>query len=175
MVRIIGRAGAVLVVAAVAVLGGVGAASATSQATVSYGTFTCSDSRTFEVFGMAVPRFPAQVGFVDGRGIVARWFAGTETGRVTILATGEVIHFAINFEGPLNRSQRVAPLDFANLTSCTSAGSRPLFGYTLTQWDVDYLGLDRLGLHPPYAGALANIVDYDSTTVWVNPVQFAHR
>lgn len=147
-------------------------ASANPQATAPYGTFTCSDGRTFDVFGIAVPRFPAQVGFVDGRGIVARWFVSSDRGSLTILDgdyAGDVISFDSHVSGPLNHSRRATPLDLANFTSCTSEGSQD-YQSVLTQSDIDILGLEA-----KYLGASARVVDASSTIVWVSPVQFAHR
>ena len=147
-------------------------ASANSQATSPYGTFNCSDGRIVEFFGMPVPHFPTQVGFLDGKGAVARWVATTNTGTLTVLDgahKGQVIPFDIDEAGPANASRRVSAPDLSTLATCTrSEESSDTF--QVDQGTADFLGLDS-----SYIGANVTSKDSFSLTVWVNPVQLAHR
>lgn len=157
-------------------------ASANSQATASYGTFSCSDGRTVEFFGMPTPRFPELVGFLDGRGVVAQWVANDADGTLTVLSgvhQGESIPLdALNLDfGPApvpGRSHRPPPASATDLdgkfTSCTRTDQLDPNPTTLTQDDLDQLGLDS-----SYLGALVTVEGSASATVWINRVQLSHR
>lgn len=147
-------------------------AAANPQATAPYGTFTCSDGRTVDIFGIAVPRFPTQVGFIGGKGAVARWFGVQDTGAVTILDgahAGEVFAIDNAFTGPANRSRRASPPDLSTLATCTGVEDYR-YDFALDQESADFLGLDA-----SYLGAQAHVEGTSSTTVWINAVQLAHR
>lgn len=157
-------------------------ASANSQATTSYGTFSCSDGRTAEFFGMPTPRFPEWVGFLDGRGVVAQWVANDADGTLTVLTgphTAQVIPLdELNLDfGPAplpGRSHRPLPASASDLdamfTSCTRVDQFDPSPTVLTQDDLDQLGLDS-----SYLGALVTVEGSASTTVWINRVQLSHR
>lgn len=145
---------------------------ANSQATAPYGTFTCSDGRTFEIFGMPVLRFPSQVGFINDKGVLARWYAAQESGSVTVLDgphAGEVVPFDNAFSGPINRSRRASQMDLSELATC-SAVEQYSYTFTMDQERADYLGLDAT-----YVGALVAATGSSTTTVYLNGNQLAHR
>jgi hypothetical protein len=147
-------------------------ASANPQATSPYGTFECSDGRTIDIFGMDLGRFPTQVGFIDGKGAVARWIAIEETVTVTVLDgdhEGEVMVVENDFDAPANKGRRTIQPDLSQLATCAVAES---FDYedVLTEETVAYLGLDA-----SYIGATVNFSGSNSRTVWVNPVQLSQR
>ena len=163
---------AAVLTAASAVGLGAAPAAANPQATAPYGTFTCSDGRTVDIFGIAVPQFPTQVGFIGGKGAVARWFGVQDIGSVTILDgahEGEVFANDNAFTGPANHSRRASLPDLSMLATCTGTDDYS-YHFAMDQESVDFLGLDS-----SYLGAQAHVEGTSSTTVWINPVQLAHR
>jgi hypothetical protein len=176
------RAGlaAVLLAAGPAVI--VAPASANSEATVSYGTFSCSDGRTVEFFGMPAPRFPELVGFLEGRGVVAQWVANDADGTLTVLNgvhQGQSIALdTLNLDfGPAplpGRSHRPVPASATDLddkfTSCTRTDHLDPSPTTLTQEDLDQLGLDS-----SYLGAVVTVDGSANTTVWISRMQLSQR
>ncbi|MFC6239732.1 hypothetical protein [Longivirga aurantiaca] len=147
-------------------------ASANPQATAAYGTFTCSDGRTFDIFGMDVPRFPSQVGFLGGKGAVARWIASEETVTVTVLDgvhANEVIAVDNDYAGAANKGARAPQPDLLRLATCSTSES---YNYedVLTAETAGYVGLDA-----SYVGATVNFTGSATRTVWVNPVQLSKR
>ena len=94
------------------------------QATSPYGAFTCSDGRTFDITGMPSPRFPIQVGFMDGKGVVARWFDQSYYAKIVgpDQVASKAVPFAPDpFSGPVNKSRRASSLDLSGLATCISA------------------------------------------------------
>ena len=145
---------------------------ANSQATSPYGTFTCSDGRTFDIFGMPVLRFPSQVGFINDKAVVARWLDTLESGSVTVLDgvyVGQVIPFENSFSGPINRSRRASLTNLSELASC-STWEQYSYTFVMDEERAGYLGLDAT-----YVGALVAATGSSTVTVWINAEQLAHR
>ncbi len=147
-------------------------AAANPQATAPYGTFACSDGRTVDIFGIAVPQFPTQVGFINGKGAVARWISAEETVTVTVLDgvhAGEVIAVDNDYAGAANKGARAPQPDLSQLATCSISESYD-YEDVLTEETAGYVGLDA-----SYVGATVNFTGSVTRTVWVNPVQLAHR
>jgi hypothetical protein len=165
---------------------GLGAAAAPAalagnqQATTPYGTFECSDGSTHEIFGMPSPRFPIQVGFIGGKGVVARWFESEFN--VTLLALydanteeeleipNDVTAAEGQFAGPANMSRRVSQPNLAGLVTCTKIEENLTYTMPLDQEAVDMFGLDD-----SYIDTEVMIEEDSKLTVYINPKQFAAR
>ena len=142
------------------------------QATTPYGTFTCTDGRTFDITGMPSPRFPIQVGFMDGRGVVARWF--DQSFRAEIVAPEKVAAAAEAFapdpfSGPANNSRRASTPDLSGLATCTSTQD------ALSWWMLDAETAGLFGLDESFAGTLVEVHEESSLTVYINAKQVAAR
>jgi hypothetical protein len=142
------------------------------QATTPYGTFECSDGRTFDITGMPSPRFPIQVGFMDGKGVVARWFDQAFSAK--IVAPKEVADVAVAytpdpFSGPVNRSRRAGALDLSGLATCSSAQD------AVSSWELDAETVSLFGLDESFSGAVVDVQEVSSLTVYINAKQVAAR
>lgn len=144
------------------------------QATAPYGTFTCSDGRTFDITGMPSPRFPIQVGFMDGKGVVARWF--TQSYRAEIVGPDEVAGDAVPFEpdpyaGFANMSRRASSPDLSRLASCTSSGE------AMTEHALDAEAVAMFGLPVSSIDPETEVLVHEvfSLTVYINAKQVAAR
>ncbi|NMM24858.1 MAG: hypothetical protein HHJ11_15465 [Phycicoccus sp.] len=140
------------------------------------GTFTCvegSSSRTLDVSGVNLPRFPRQVGFVGGKAIVGRWMRNVDEGTLNVIEGPngiEDISFSVDFSGPLNPGRQASTPDLSRLTPCSTGG-----GGISEQFTLDPGSVDQLGLDDNYVGALVTVTDTWSETVWINPVQLSKR
>lgn len=143
------------------------------RATNPYGTFECSDGRTFDIYGMASPRFPIQVGFLDGKGVVGRWMH--ESYSAEIVAPAEIAALANpnpveeEHEGTLNRSRGQSPADLEGLASCVSSGAGEA-QYLITADLASMFGLDD-----HHIGKTVTIAEEYALTVWINASQVAKR
>ena len=142
------------------------------QATTPYGTFECSDGRTFDIAGMPSPRFPIQVGFMDGQGVVARWF--DQSFRAEIVAPDDVAEVAEAFapdpfSGPVNKSRRASSLDLSGLATCSSAQD------AVSRWVLDAETVSLFGLDESFIGASVDVHEVSSLTVYINAKQVAAR
>lgn len=142
------------------------------QATTPYGTFTCTDGRTFDITGMPSPRFPIQVGFMSGRGVVARWF--DQSFRAEIVAPAEVVPdaevFAPDpFSGAVNSSRRASTPDLSGLATCSSTQD------ALSWWVLDAETAAMFGLDESFAGTSVEVHEESSLTVYINAKQVAAR
>ncbi len=142
------------------------------QATSPMAPSTCSDGRTFDITGMPSPRFPIQVGFMDGRGVVARWF--DQSFRAEIVAPDEVADVAEvfapdPFSGAANRSRRASSPDLSGLATCTSAQD------AVNTWVLDAETVSLFGLDESFIGASVDVHEVSSLTVYINAKQVAAR
>jgi hypothetical protein len=148
---------------------------ANQQATMPYGTFTCSDGRTFAITGMSAPRFPQLVGFMGGKGVVARWVESSASGTIEVLDgihDGQAIAFSFPpFSGPANHSRRASAPDLSRLDTCVTEG-HDAGEFTLTADDVMALGLEP-GVE--YIGAGVRVEQTFMTKVWIQSTQLAAR
>lgn len=151
------------------------ALAANQQATTPYGTFECSDGRTFAITGMSTPRFPQLVGFMGGKGVVARWVESSASGTIEVLDgthEGQVIDFSFPpFSGPANQSRRASAPDLSRLATCVTEGHDG-GEFTLTADDVLALGLKP---SVEYIGAAVRVDQHFMTKVWINSAQLAAR
>ena len=149
-------------------------ASAAPPNAADLGDLTCSDARTLQVDGVDLPHFPHQVGFVDGKGVVARWMHLFDSGSLTITATAEVFPFDVELWGPTNPGRRTTEPDLLRLVECTIsfAGSNTI---TLTADDIAQLLALGVALDSTYVGAEATIEESGYETLYVDPVQLSRR
>ena len=142
------------------------------NATASYGTFTCSDGRVFDITGMPRPTFPIQVGFMDGKGVVARWFDQTYSAEIVEPAgvAGVADPFAPDpFSGPANMSRRASTLDLSSLATCTNSGE------ATSPYVLDAEAATMFGLPDSYIGTAVMVHEVFSLTVYINAKQVAAR
>jgi len=136
------------------------------------GAYVCSDGRTIDVSGVDRMRFPEQVAFVDGKGLVARWFATSAQGTVTILDgphAGQVLSFDLTASGPANRHRTASSVDLTGLAPCVLSGHEA-YTFSLPPEAAEQLGLDG-----SYVGTAANVDQTITQTAWFNPVQLSKR
>ena len=142
------------------------------NATASYGTFTCSDSRTFDITGIATPRFPIHVGFMDGKGVVARWFDQSYSAKIVLPAevADDAVAFAPDpFSGPATMSRRASSPDLSSLATCTSAGE------ATSPYTLDAAMAEMFGLPASSIGTPVMVHEAFSLTVYITTQQVAAR
>jgi len=151
------------------------ASASAAPAPVSYGFFTCSDGTSAEIFGKDTAHFPINVGFIDAKGVVARWVNEIVTGTFTVVSApdpgliGDVLPVSTDNSGPATNSRRTSPPKLDGLAACSKTEAVVDQG-TLTAEDVVYFGLD-----PMYVGATVDVELDDTLTVWINSRQLAAR
>ncbi len=168
------RAGRALAAAAAgAALAATAGTAAASPAEVPLGQFTCTDGTTITPVGKDVPGFArTSVGFVEGRALAPRWFAGEESGTMTVTSgphVGDVVTFSVGFSEPANGRPAAAPT-LATLMRCSSDPQVDEFSVTLDEGAIAYTGID-----PMYLGATADVEASLVFSVFVQPTQLAHR
>ncbi len=124
---------------------------------------------------MNSPRFPQLVGFMGGKGVVARWVESSASGTIEVLDgihRGQVIPFSFPpLSGPANQSRRASAPELSRLDSCVTEG-HDSGEFTLTADDVLALGLEpAVG----YTGAAVRVDQTFMTKVWITSAQLAAR
>jgi hypothetical protein len=121
---------------------------------------------------MPKPTFPIQVGFMDGKAVVARWF--DQSYSAVVVSPEEVVPLAVRFEpdpysGPANMSRRASTLDLSGLATCTNAGE------ATNPYVLDAETAAMFGLPDSYVGTEVMVREAFNLTVYINARQVAAR
>jgi hypothetical protein len=117
---------------------------------------------------------PTRNGWVDGRAIVARAFARTESGTVH-LSDGTTVDYTVDLPPSIDpgrggRTHLLSGAELAGTTACRTPAEDFDFTITLSAEDVAYVGINA-----SYAGMVAEVVGHGQTAVYVGTDQLAAR